>query len=289
MRAGEQVVAVVADRDREFFQLCEGHDPVFLLAGRVFLHLVVVESLGEKGRIGTENNLVVLVFRLGIDADQQGVDITRQVGGVAEGEDVFAAGLDLGQRVFHLDLLARRMRAAEHPCQRSRTCGQGVIARAFVREFERRNRTRFGFRLVEFVRTGYPYEVARIEILDDRSVEFDFDDGVRDLANYLRIGRFAGFDGECLLAFVEAFREIRGDLFARLDRYAVSAGEQLQPFGNIVFRGVFAEQPALAVIDIHFLVLQRIVFAVGFRPRGRNCHRHHARAPVAGRSFVLRA
>ena len=72
MRAGEQVVAVVADRDREFFQLCEGHDPVFLLAGRVFLHLVVVESLGEKGRIGTENNLVVLVFRLGIDADQQG-------------------------------------------------------------------------------------------------------------------------------------------------------------------------------------------------------------------------
>jgi len=85
------------------------------------------------------------------------------------------------------------------------------------------------------------------------------------------------------------FREIRGDLFARLDRYAVSAGEQLQPFGNVVFRGVFAEQPALAVIDIHFLVLQRIVFAVVFRPRGRNRHRHHARAPVAGRSFVLRA
>ena len=47
----------------------------------------------------------------------------------------FAAGLDLGQHVFHLDLLARRMRAAEHPRQRSRTCGQGVIARAFVREF----------------------------------------------------------------------------------------------------------------------------------------------------------
>lgn len=83
------------------------------------------------------------------------------------------------------------------------------------------------------------------------------------------------------------FVKSAGGFLSGFDRYAVGAGQQFQPFGTGLFRGVFAQQAALVVVDVDGLVLQRVVFAgVGCLP-GRDRHRHDARAIVAARGGVV--
>ena len=201
-RAVERVVALVAYRNREPGQFREGQDPVFLLPGNVFLDFGDVEPFADDGRIGAEDDFVVLVVGTGVDADQHTVDITGQIGRIFEREGILAAGFDIGDVIFHFHVLTLDMRSAEEPGQRRHACGQGVITRPFGREPERRDAARFGGLLVDLFPAGDPYGIAGGEVLEDRIVEFHLYDGVHDLADDRNVCGFAGFDGERLLALV---------------------------------------------------------------------------------------